>query len=123
MDKPKIGSIGWMDLTVADAEGLKDFYASVVGWKPEALSMGDYSDYVMKGEGDSAVGICHARGKNVNIPPVWLPYFIVEDLDAALANCERLGGTRMGDVRSFGATARFCVIRDPQGAHCVLYQA
>jgi predicted enzyme related to lactoylglutathione lyase len=122
MDKPKIGSIGWMDLTVPDAEGLKDFYASVVGWKPEALNMGDYSDYVMKGE-DSAVGICHARGSNTSIPPVWMPYFIVEDLDAALANCERLGGTRLGDIRSYGPTARYCLIRDPQGTHCMLFQS
>jgi predicted enzyme related to lactoylglutathione lyase len=122
MDKPKVGSIGWMDITVPDAEVLKDFYSNVVGWKPEPISMGDYSDYAMKSEGGT-VGICHARGSNVGLPPVWLPYFIVEDLDAALANSDRLGGTRIGDVRSYGPTARFCVIRDPQGAHCVLFQS
>jgi uncharacterized protein len=50
MEKPKIGSIGWMDITVPDAENLKSFYAEVVGWKPEAISMGDYNDYAMQGE-------------------------------------------------------------------------
>lgn len=123
MDKPKLGSIGWMDITVPDAEKLKDFYASVVGWTPEAISMGEYNDYAMKGEGDSAVGICHARGSNAQLPPVWLPYFIVADLHAALEQCTKLGGERIGDVRSFGPTSRFCVIRDPQGAHCVLFQS
>jgi predicted enzyme related to lactoylglutathione lyase len=122
MDKPKIGSIGWMDITVPDAESLKDFYANVVGWKPEGLSMGDYSDYVMKTD-DSAVGICHARGSNAQLPPVWLPYFVVADLDASLAQCEKHGGQRIGDIRSYGETARYCPIRDPQGAHCVLFQA
>jgi uncharacterized protein len=122
MDKPKLGSIGWMDIAVPDAEGLKDFYASVVGWEPEALSMGDYSDYVMK-MGDSAVGICHARGANAELPPVWLPYFVVADLDAALEQCEKRGGQRIGDIRNFGPTARLCAIRDPQGAYCVLFQS
>ncbi len=122
MGKPKIGSIGWMDITVPDAEGLKDFYAHVVGWKPEALSMGDYSDYVMKTD-DSSVGICHARGSNAQLPPVWLPYFVVADLDAALEQCEKHGGQRIGDIRSYGETARYCPIRDPQGAHCVLFQS
>jgi predicted enzyme related to lactoylglutathione lyase len=30
-----IGKIGWIDITVDDAGGLRDFYAKVVGWKPE----------------------------------------------------------------------------------------
>ena len=29
--KPKIGSITWCDLTVTNAEVVKDFYAKVVG--------------------------------------------------------------------------------------------
>lgn len=124
MDKPKIGSIGWMDIAVPDAEKLKSFYADVVGWKPQALSMGDYDDYAMNGEDDStAVGICHARGSNAYLPPVWMPYFVVADLDVALGHCERLGGRRIGDIRSYGPTARYCAIQDPQGAHCVLFQA
>lgn len=122
MDKPKIGSIGWMDITVPDAESLKSFYAEVVGWKPEPISMGDYNDFAMQGE-DSGVGICHARGNNAYLPPVWMPYFVVADVDAALASCERLGGKRLGEVRSYGPTARYCAIQDPQGAYCVLFQA
>jgi predicted enzyme related to lactoylglutathione lyase len=31
-EKPKPGTIGWMDLTVKDASKLRDFYAQVVGW-------------------------------------------------------------------------------------------
>lgn len=119
--KPKVGSMGWMDIAVPDAGTLKDFYASVVGWKPEALSMGEYDDFVMKGE-DNAVGICHARGSNSHLPPVWMPYFIVADLDVALAECDKHGGKRLSEIRSYGPTARYCPIQDPQGAYCVLFQ-
>lgn len=32
--KPEIGAVGWFDLTVEDAESVRDFYAGVVGWTP-----------------------------------------------------------------------------------------
>ena len=32
----EIGKIGWIDITVDDAEGLRDFYAKVTGWKAES---------------------------------------------------------------------------------------
>lgn len=41
------GKIGWVDITVDDAKGLRDFYANVVGWKPEDVSMGEYCDFSM----------------------------------------------------------------------------
>ena len=30
-----IGKIGWIDMTVDDASGLRDFYQQVVGWNVE----------------------------------------------------------------------------------------
>ena len=122
MDKPKIGSMGWMDIAVPDATALKDFYANVVGWTPKALSMGDYDDYAMKSD-DFTVGICHAKGSNAYLPPVWMPYFVVADLDVALAEADKRGAKRLGEVRSYGPTARYCAIQDPQGAYCVLFQS
>lgn len=47
-EKPEIGSITWFDLTVPDAEKVKDFYSPDfvgIGWKAVPLSMGDYNDY------------------------------------------------------------------------------
>jgi predicted enzyme related to lactoylglutathione lyase len=37
---PRPGTITWQDLTVPDAEALRDFYASVVGWKAQPVRMG-----------------------------------------------------------------------------------
>lgn len=47
MDNAKIGEMAWLDISVGDASSLKSFYESVVGWKSEAVSMGDYEDYSM----------------------------------------------------------------------------
>jgi predicted enzyme related to lactoylglutathione lyase len=35
----KIGTVGWQDLTVPDAERLRDFHAAVVGWRAEPVDM------------------------------------------------------------------------------------
>lgn len=42
---PAVGSISWVDLTVADAPGIRDFYAAVTGWTASEVPMGEYSDF------------------------------------------------------------------------------
>ena len=123
MGKPRPGSIEWVDLTVADAEAIRDFYAAVTGWAPSPVRMPDYADYVMRSEdGVDAAGICHARGGSADLPAQWLIYITVEDLDHSVEECLSLGGSIVVPPRSLGG-GRFCVIKDPAGAVCALYQA
>lgn len=51
--------------------------------------MDGYSDYCMIPEDgeDPAVGICHARGTNADLPAQWLIYITVRDLEESLKNC------------------------------------
>lgn len=122
--KPEVGSIGWIDLTVPDAEAIRDFYGGVVGWQHQSLDMGGYSDFVMNDpSGKPVVGVCHARSGNAYLPPQWLVYFVVADLDASLAKVVERGGKKIGEVRQMGPQDRYCAIQDPAGAFCVLYQA
>jgi uncharacterized protein len=121
MEIPKPGSIVWSDLTVPNAEALRDFYARVAGWNVETLTMGDYADYVMvSSTGDGVAGICHARGENANVPPQWLMYVVVEDVDRSVAECTALGGAIVDGPRPMSG-GKFCVIRDPAGAVCALF--
>ena len=43
--RPQVGTIGWRDLTVENAESVRDFYQGVVGWETSAVDMGGYSDF------------------------------------------------------------------------------
>jgi predicted enzyme related to lactoylglutathione lyase len=123
VDKTEIGKIGWIDISIDDATGLRDFYASVVGWQPEGLSMGDYDDFTMKTpHGGSAVaGVCHARGSNAELPRQWLIYITVADVDASAKACTEQGCKLIVAPKPMG-DARFCVIEDPAGAVAALYQ-
>ncbi len=121
--KPATGSIGWIDLTVDDAEQVRDFYAVVTGWRPEPVVMGGYDDFNMVSPetGAPTAGVCHARGANAGHPPVWMIYIVVADLDASVDACRKNGGEVLAGPRSVGRD-RYCVIRDPAGAVAALYQ-
>jgi predicted enzyme related to lactoylglutathione lyase len=122
-ERPAIGSIGWWDLTVPDAESVRDFYTAVVGWQSEPIDMGGYSDFVMKTPAGAAVaGVCHARGVNADLPPYWLPYVIVADLDASLQHCAEHGGSAVTEIKSGEDGSRYCVIQDPAGAVLTLME-
>ncbi len=123
MTAPAPGSIGWLDLTVEDAPRLRDFYSAVVGWKPEDVPMGEYSDWVMAdpGSGEPRAGICHSRGGNAGLPPVWLVYVVVADLDASLASARALGGEILAGPKAMG-TDRYAILSDPAGAAFALWQ-
>ena len=118
----KPGTIAHLDITVSDAPGLRDFYAAVIGWTPEPLDMGGYSDFVMTTpDGAPAAGICHARGDNADLPPLWLAYVAVEDLAASLRAVGDGGGTVVAGPRGEGPGA-YAVVRDPAGAVLALMQ-
>ena len=121
--KPRVGAIGWTDLTVEDAETVQSFYASVTGWQPSPVPMGDYEDFNMcdPDTQQPMAGICHARGENADLPPVWMVYITVADVDDSAATCVEMGGRVVVGPRDMGSMGRYCVIRDPAGAVAALF--
>lgn len=112
-----IGAIEWCDLTVTNAESIRDFYCGVVGWEWSPVSMGEYDDYNINlpETNKTVAGVCHARGSNSNLPAQWLIYVRVKDVSESAARCEESGGTVLDGPHAMGSS-RFCVIRDPAGA-------
>ena len=123
-EKQPSGTIIGFDLTVPDAESIRDFYAAVVGWRSEPFDMGGYADYFMQApeSGQTVAGIVHARGENADMPPQWLTYVVVDDLDASLRQCEEGRGTIVMAVKGGEGGSRYCVIQDPAGAYLALLQ-
>ncbi|MBK9270228.1 MAG: VOC family protein [Saprospiraceae bacterium] len=118
------GGFNWADLTVPNADELRNFYSTVIGYSHTAIEMGGYEDYCMNSpvDGLTKTGICHAKGVNGNLPPVWLIYFNVKNLEESLEQVIALGGKIISPARSYGPGASYAVIQDPGGAYCALYQ-
>ena len=119
----RFGKIVWLDLTVDNAEQVKDFYSHVVGWTATDLSMGDYKDYLIAPAPDEepTAGICHSRGPNANMPPQWLTYVVVDNVDKCIDTCKALGGQLLDGPRMMGKS-RCIVIQDPAGAVLALIE-
>jgi len=122
--KPAIGTVAWFDLTVPEAESIRDFYADVIGWQAEPLDMGGYADFVMKFPDAEApaAGICHTRGENADLPAQWLSYVVVQDLDASRERCVANGGALISAVKGNPGEQRYCVIQDPASAYLALME-
>ena len=125
MSQPPLrpGQIGWIDLTVDDADDRRDFYSAVVGWQSQAFPMEDgaWHDHVMTdADGNALAGVCNARGTNAGLPAVWVPYFVVDDLDARLQVAKERGAELLSGPRG---TPPFAILRDPGGACFALVTA
>ncbi len=120
--KNNVGDMAWLDLTIKNAEQVQDFYCQVVGWKSEGCDMGGYQDYTMlnPSSGDATAGVCHSSGVNADLPPAWLPYFLVANIDKSVAAVLAQGGELVTEIKSMGAD-KYVVIKDPAGAVCALY--
>ena len=123
-EKPEIGSITWADLTVPNAEEVKDFYSKVVGWKSAPVSMGDYNDFNMNApeSGKTKAGICHNRGGNFELPAQWLIYITVKSVDESANLCKENGGKVLVEPKEMSGYGKYCVIEDPAGAVCTLFE-
>jgi predicted enzyme related to lactoylglutathione lyase len=116
-----VGRISWLDLTVSEASATRDFYREVVGWSVQEVEMEDaggrYADYALyTSDGTAVAGVCHARGVNQAIPPVWLICLPVGDLAESLGWVREGGGEVVEARRGSSGEYEYAVIRDPVGA-------
>lgn len=114
------GRIARLDLTVADASETRDFYQEVVGWSSEDVAMkdasGPYTDYALCApDGTAVAGVCHARGVNEDLPPVWLICLTVGDLDESLHRARGEGGEVVVTRKGSAGDHIYAVVRDPVG--------
>lgn len=73
--------------------------------------------------GQGVAGICRARGENADVPPVWMVYIVLADLDDAMRRSESHGGKILRAPKGAGGESRFCVIPDPAVAIAALYES
>jgi uncharacterized protein len=116
-----VGRICWLDLTVPDASETRDFYRQVIGWSVGNVAMGSggesYVDYnMLDGNGIPAAGVCHSRGVNAGLPPVWMIYLPVGDLAESLRRVRDEGGRIIRETRAEDGAYVYAVVQDPVGA-------
>ncbi|MFC4591049.1 VOC family protein [Sphaerisporangium corydalis] len=100
----------WFDISTPDAPRARRFYQEMFGWPVNVID----ETYALVGDdhGRPAGGIGHAGPGSPYTG--FVAYFRVDDVDAALASAEKLGGTRVMEPTDT-PTGRIAAFADPDG--------
>jgi hypothetical protein len=103
----------WNELQTRDGEAARAFYSKVFDWDDQ---VDENNYYVFKQDGRIHAGmLLMDESWDENIPPNWAVYFMVEDVDAATAKIQELGGQVLVPPTPAGEMGKFSVAQDPQG--------
>ena len=112
------GALCWAELDTTDMNSAEKFYTALFGWGAkrggEAANETPYTEW--QRDGNSIGGMMTIPKEWGPVPPNWLVYFMVSDVDATTKKAGSLGGQAVVPPTDIPKTGRFSVIRDPQGA-------
>lgn len=117
-----VGEFCWNELMTPDTKKAGAFYQDLFGWTSTKHDMGEVT-YTMFMQGDRTIGgmLKTPEGK-ANIPPYWMSYICVADIDSSLNKAKSLGGTVIVPKTKAGDMGSFAVIQDPTGAHIAIWK-
>ncbi|RKX23203.1 MAG: VOC family protein [Candidatus Zixiibacteriota bacterium] len=120
---PKHGHFCWNELVTNDTKAAGDFYTKLLGWSANKQDMGDFTYTIFKA-GDNEVGGMMAIGKDWgDVPPHWMAYVVVDDVDVSTRKAEELGAKVCMPTTDIPKVGRFSVITDPTGATISLFKS
>lgn len=109
------GRFVWHELMTTDTDAASDFYSRVVPWKTEDSGMPSYSLW-MSGKTRAGGLMALPQEDGAATPPHWIIYIGTPDVDATVAEAEKLGGKILKPASDIPNVGRFAVLSDPQGA-------
>lgn len=120
---PKTGEFVWNELATNNLQAAKDFYSKMFGWEFVDKKMDDLTYTIIK-KGDKEFGGIWAipEAQQNQIPPHWLTYILVENIEKSLEIASQNGATILKPVQTAGEMGLFAIIKDPAGAHLALWQ-
>lgn len=119
---PTPGKVVWHELLTTDPQAALSFYGELFGWKEtQAMEMPGDGTYHIYGNGSRDLGGIFTPPSGYPLPPHFLYYVHVTDLDAAGERVKASGGeVWMGPMPIPGGN-RITQCKDPQGAVFALH--
>ena len=111
-----------VELASTDIAKAKTFYTTLFGWKTTDNDMGGSMIYTTFKPTDDSPGGGMMQQPMPGAPSAWLPYVLVDDVNAANKKVVSLGGKIIVDTQEVPKLGWFSVITDPAGAHLGLWQ-
>ena len=113
------GTFSWVDNGTTDPAAAKAFYTALFGWDTEDSPAPDgstYTTYSKAGKNVAGVRALGSMEQQMGVPPHWLSYITVENIDATVTKVTASGGTVLSPTMDVPDAGRFAVFADPAGA-------
>ena len=118
------GEFCWYELGTRDIQAALKFYTELMNWGILIHDMGEYGSYYIFQLDGQEVGAGYQMGgpQMEGVPPHWMPYVWVDDVDATAAKVTELGGKVVAPPMDIpGNIGRMAMVQDPQGAHLAIF--
>lgn len=114
------GNICWSECVTSDVEAAKAHYEALCGWTFEGMPMpGGTGTYWVAKQGDTMVcglmAVADLPGGE-SIPPHWMTYVEVADVDATVDKVAGTGGKVQAPPFDVPGVGRIAMVTDPGGA-------
>ena len=125
---PSVGHVSWNELVTQNTSAAADFYGKLFGWqaapfKPLGAPESSPEYTIFRTDRTDVMGVGGmVQAMDPSVPPLWVPYVVVEHLDTAVTKAEQLGAKVLVPAMSVGEVGRIAVLRDPQGATIGLHE-
>ena len=119
------GHFSWNELATRDSEAGVTFYTQLFGWDRRDQEMpGMETPYKMvRMNGEDLAGMYDMAGPQFEgVPPHWMNYVQVEDVDAVAAKVEPAGGKLLFPPMDIPGVGRMAAFVSPEGAALSLFQ-
>ncbi len=118
------GTVCWAELGTTDPAAVRSFYQALFGWGANEVRM-EWATYtLLQKEGHDVGGLYELQDeqKAQHVPPHWMLYTAVKDVDATVAKAQSNGGTIVAEPMDIPNVGRMAVLQDPEGATFAVMQ-
>jgi predicted enzyme related to lactoylglutathione lyase len=116
------GQFTWYELTTPDVDAAIRFYPRFTGWGTQSFDK-DYTMWTSGGVPIAGIFRLNDEMRGKGVPPNWMPYVEVDNVDATANKAKSLGATVVVGPDDIPGTGRFAVLEDPQGATFGIYKS
>jgi len=106
----------WFELSTSNLDAAEPFYAAVLGWTIQDSGMPDMTYHLAGTPKGMVAGLMPLMPELGDMPPNWLVYVAVDNLDDATGYVTDNGGNIVVVPTEIPGTGRFAIITDPLGA-------
>jgi predicted enzyme related to lactoylglutathione lyase len=107
----------WNELNTHDVKTACDFYSSLLGWRFEEMPSPDGIYRIAKLGDRPVAGVFEMKGKHFEgVPPHWLSYIDVDEIDKRVAAAKKAGATIIRDPFDVEGVGRIAILKDAVGA-------